>query len=121
MALDQKKRRQFDLDFREGKARKERRDAVRAVEAVLKSQDGRDALWHILSETGLFADTLYRSGVEINVVVARRDFGMWLAKLIGEADANALFSMQRAGMVKLLNDRIEYDTALEKLMKKESA
>ena len=59
---------------------------VRSVRKVLSLEEGRRVLDFILDQTGMNELTLYRHGAEINAVVARRDLGCSLERMIFTAD-----------------------------------
>lgn len=97
------------------RAQKDRERALRAMSAVLSTDDGKVALWYIVRMTKFFDPSLQDASSKIYANVADRDFGYKVLALMTNANEQAVFDLQRAEWHRAVEERLED----EKILKKE--
>lgn len=90
----------------ERRAEDRRRESLLSLGRVLNSVDGKDALYYLVNETGVFS-YMWDPSSRLHYLAGRRDFGLWMMNEMAQANEPAFFDMQRSAWARAKEDRLD--------------
>lgn len=118
MSIEEKRLQKGLADLREKFAEERKVRGRRVLAALMRSDEGREALWLILDQTGLYAPELWSaSAADLGRRAALRDFGQWLIDEMTIANEPGFFDLQRVFRGRAIEERLKLENEELRLRK----
>jgi hypothetical protein len=78
------------------------------IEWVTSTEQGRRAMWKILSYCGVYRD-IEGSGNDMLKQIGRRQVGLYLLGLISDASEDRIFEMMKEAKERSIEEKLEYE------------